>query len=349
MTTLPTSGYMSDNARTQGQMKTAFENQNSVIREILGGATSTTADISSGAFVLANDVAVVVVDTESDAASDDLTNVTQTTARDGRCMAIMSTSDNRVVVIKNGSGGAGQFSTQDGNDISLVSTRQVAHFRYNAGTTTWVEIPFADKVQINRLVGMLEESTLTIASGSVTPTRALHEIDCESGTSDDLDFLAQTNNLSFVIIHTKDTGDTITVRHNQTGTGKILLADSANATLDSPNKFILLMKKSATWEEIGRFGFSSSGLQYSIQSSGNFTAQVGDRIYIVTAAATVTLPTLAAAKATATRLVIFNETASSDVTADGDSSETILGALTLPVNPGEHVCLIPGNAEWKVA
>lgn len=348
MTALPTSGYMSNNARTQGEMKTAFENVNSVIREILGGATSTTATISSDAFVLANDIAVVVVDTEAAAATDDLRNVTQTTARDGRCVVIKSTSNNRKVVIKHAAGGSGQFSTMDSLDLTLDDTKKVAHFRYNAATTTWDEIPFIDKIQLNRLLGMAEEVSLTIASGAVIPTATLVEVDCESGLTDDLDFLTQTWPIYFVILHTKDTGDTVTVRHNQTGSGKILLSDSANATLDSPNKFILLMRKGTTWEEVGRHGFSASGLQYSSKAT-NFTAAVGDQIYICTAAAVATLPTLAAAKATATRICVFNDTASADVSFDGDGSETILGSLTYPVNPGESLTIIPGNTEWKVA
>lgn len=346
MTTLPISGYMSDNARTQGQMKTAFEAVNSVIREILGGATSGTATIASGAFTLAENIAVVVIDTESAAASDDLTNVTQTTARDGRCMLVKSTSNNRVVVIKNASGGAGQFSTQDGNDVRLDDTRKAAHFRYNAATTTWEEVPFLDRITLNRLLGMAEESSLTIASGAVIPTTSLVELDCESGTADDLDFLTQTWPVYFVIIHTKDTGDTITVRHNQTGSGKILLSDSANASLDSPNKFILLMRKGTTWEEVGRFGFTSAGLSVSSQS-GNFSAATGDNMYRCTASLTVTLPTIAAATSTATRLRFFNESAA-DVTLDGNGSETINGSLTTIVNPGESVQIMAGTSEWKV-
>lgn len=80
-------------------------------------------------------------------------------------------------------------------------------------------------------------STLTIASGSVTPTASLHLIAAESGTSDNLDTITAVNN-SFLFIKA-DSGDTIT------------LTDSGNLNADnivlSDNNIILLFCQNGQW------------------------------------------------------------------------------------------------------
>lgn len=350
MTTLPAANYPSDNSRTQGQMKTVFENICSVIREIEGGGTHGTATLSTDTFTLADNIFAVTVDTEASAASDDLRNVGQTTARAGRTVLLRCASSARNVVVKNAAGGAGQITTQDGADFTLTDTKQWIRLRYNEGLspTTWEEVDRSERIKINRLPGSLEETSTTLASDAFVASRFVHELDCESGITDNLDFITQTNDIYMVLIHTKDSGDTITVRHNQTGSGKILTTDGTNLSLDDPNKFVLLARKSTTWEEVARFNFTVAGHTREAKSS-NFTAGTGDRTYICTTAITATLPARASAASASTRLLFVNEDASAVLTLDGDGSETIDGSATLEVNPGTSITIVPGGSEWKIA
>src|SRR3990167_7519093 len=87
-----------------------------------------------------------------------------------------------------------------------------------------------------------DKSTLTIATGAITPTLDFHVVAAETGTTDELDFI-DTASLpgpsdydGWPIVLLCDTGDTITLRHNQTPAGtqrKLLLPGGANIVLES--------------------------------------------------------------------------------------------------------------------
>lgn len=115
------------------------------------------------------------------------------------------------------------------------------------------------------LLGGAAESTLTIATGSVTPTGAVHLVDTEAlGATDDLDLIAQTNTPdgSILIISSANNARVPTIRHGQTGTGQILLADSANFALANTTMFLKLKRVGTTWVEIGRsWGSSKSSFR----------------------------------------------------------------------------------------
>jgi hypothetical protein len=106
---------------------------------------------------------------------------------------------------------------------------------------------------IRELLGGEARSELTIASGSITPTGAVHTVDTESDAgSDNLDFIAQTNHpeTRFLAIRAEDPTRAVVVRHNITGTGKILLADAVNLTLTGADQWLLLMRDDTTWREM---------------------------------------------------------------------------------------------------
>lgn len=75
------------------------------------------------------------VDTESDAASDDLSTIVG--GADGEILIIRPQDDARTIVIKHG---VGNISTQSGQDITLDDTDKSAMLRYDAVKTEWLEI-----------------------------------------------------------------------------------------------------------------------------------------------------------------------------------------------------------------
>lgn len=73
------------------------------------------------------------VDTESDAASDDLDTINGSV--DGSLLYLRSNDDARTVVIKHGTG---NIATFDGADITLDDTNKVAVLVYDAGKSEWL-------------------------------------------------------------------------------------------------------------------------------------------------------------------------------------------------------------------
>lgn len=342
MTAQITAGNLSDNARTESELKTGIEAIVSLIKECLGGTDEVAKTIASDAFATDHNACAYNLDTEAAAATDNLATINATNSRVGEILLIRSVSSGRVITVKHSTG---NISTVDGADYVLKDPKQFLMLKYKG--TTWEEVARTERLFIAQLPGAATESELTIASGSVTATRAIHELQPESSTSDDLDFIVQTAmDGHLLLIHTADTGDSITVRHNQSGTGKILLSDSTNLLLDTPNKFLLLMKKGTTWEEVGRFGFTIAGLDVDYKS-GTFTAGTGHKIYVCTGSFTATLPSLASATSDNSYLTFYNE-GTDEVTIQRAGSDTIEGATTTIVLPKNKVALLPCSSEWKV-
>lgn len=109
---------------------------------------------------------------------------------------------------------------------------------------------------VAELLGGSAGTTLTIAGGIVTPTRATHSIDTEAAAAaDDLDTIVQTNHPEsrLLLLRGANAGRVPTVRHNIGGAGKILLTDGAPFVLNSTKKWLLLIRVGTTWEEVARF------------------------------------------------------------------------------------------------
>lgn len=138
-TALPSTGYLSNAARTVGEMKAALEVVRDVMSEMPGGAAAQALTISSGNITPANQASgIVVVDTEGAAASDDLANIIQTNTPDGRLLIITSADNGRDPTVKNAAGGAGQIFTGDGADVVLKTTKMYLVLRRSG--TGWQEI-----------------------------------------------------------------------------------------------------------------------------------------------------------------------------------------------------------------
>ena len=79
------------------------------------------------------------VDTEADAASDDLTTIVTTNIADGGLLLIQPENDARTVVVKNtASPAAGQWSTADGQDYALENIEDFILFKRRG--TIWEEV-----------------------------------------------------------------------------------------------------------------------------------------------------------------------------------------------------------------
>ena len=110
-------------------------------------------------------------------------------------------------------------------------------------------------------VGGNTESTLTIATGSVTPTTGVHTIDTEAAAaSDDLDIIAQTNHPDgrLLLIRPASAARVVTARHGIGGTGQLLLSGSANFALNATDKWLLLKRTGTSWAEVLRWHGSTS-------------------------------------------------------------------------------------------
>ena len=97
---------------------------------------------------------------------------------------------------------------------------------------------------------------LTISSGSVTPTRAIHSIDTESdASSDDLDTIVTTNHPEsrLLLIYPENAGRTVVVKDQAGGAGQIHTADGNDFSMDGIDKRLLLYRRGTDWYEIGRF------------------------------------------------------------------------------------------------
>lgn len=124
MATLPAANYLTDGARTEGEVKASLEAWLSATKQIPGAAqVELTNTISGGAITPTGGGGVVVIDTESAAASDDLTNIVTTNYPDGACLLLRNSNAARTVIIKHAATGAGQIFLERSADYYLDDTK----------------------------------------------------------------------------------------------------------------------------------------------------------------------------------------------------------------------------------
>lgn len=128
-----------------------------------------------------------------------------------------------------------------------------------SGSTTEAQFQSAigdlyDVVAQNALLGPAE--AIEIATDAITPTKSLITIDTESSlATDNLKFIVPTNvGQKVIIVKSTSAARVITVKHNQSGTGKILLRGATDAVLYTPDYTLILLWVDATscWVEISR-------------------------------------------------------------------------------------------------
>lgn len=99
-------------------------------------------------------------------------------------------------------------------------------------------------------------STLTIASGSITPTTGVHLVDTEAAAAtDDLTNIVQTNHPDgrLLVLMSVSSARNVVVKNAAGGTGQILTATGADFTLDDASSALILRRSGTNWVEVGRF------------------------------------------------------------------------------------------------
>jgi hypothetical protein len=119
---LPAQNYMSSNSRTEGEMKVALEDQRDALAATPGGAPSVELTIAASVVTPAVTAGDFRIDTEADAAADDLTNILQTNSWETRRIRLRCENAARVTTLKHAAGGSGQILTVDGADFALNDT-----------------------------------------------------------------------------------------------------------------------------------------------------------------------------------------------------------------------------------
>lgn len=139
MSTLPPANYLTDNARTEGEFKAGLEAMLSATKQIPGAGTPDLAvTIAAGSITPAGGGGVLVVETESLAASDDLTNIIQTNYPDGSLLLLRNNNAARVVVVKHAASGVGQIFLDRNADYVLDDAKRYLLIQRRG--TDWYEV-----------------------------------------------------------------------------------------------------------------------------------------------------------------------------------------------------------------
>lgn len=183
--------------------------------------------ISSGA--ITGDKTLITVDTEASAATDDLDTISS--PANGDVIFLKIANDARSVVIRHLGGGTGNIKTQNGKSVILSDTDKIATLIYNG--SNWIVLP-----DVNQTENYFRQ-TATIASGVITYTSAFMVLDTEASAATD-DLTTINSGVDGAILYLTSTSDSrdIVVKH---GTGNIYLGDELDITLDTTNKFLLLI------------------------------------------------------------------------------------------------------------
>jgi hypothetical protein len=138
MTALPNSNVLGNTGTTQGTFRTAIEALRSFVAESLGGSPEEAISLVSDA--MTPTVASVVVDTQSAAASDNLSIINATNFPNGRFLMIRPANAARVVNVLHNNVSTGRIITQDGQTAVLDATNKYMLLQHNAGAGQWVEV-----------------------------------------------------------------------------------------------------------------------------------------------------------------------------------------------------------------
>jgi hypothetical protein len=108
-----------------------------------------------------------------------------------------------------------------------------------------------------QLLGAAGVEALTIATGSVTPTRGTIKVDTEGAAATDTLSNIVTTNLpdgSLLLLKSNDNGRVVTVAHNDGGAGQISLQGGLDLDLNITSMQLLLQRIGSDWLEVARFG-----------------------------------------------------------------------------------------------
>lgn len=216
---------------------------------------------------------------------------------------------------------------------------------------------------IAELPGGGAESTLTIASGVITPAAnaaRIFSIDTEaSAATDDLTNidLDEVPDGALFLLRAANAGRVPTVKHAAGGDGQFSLLSSRDCVLDSTSKWLLCKRQSLLILEIARFNFRRTQLDV-LTKTGNYTllaADTGQLIANTGASGTIvlTLPSGQAglvyeAVTDAAQRIKFQAPASV-VISDGATDSAAAGFIQCAAALGQTIRLVCVTAnQWRV-
>ncbi len=139
MPAIPAAGYISDDARIEGEYKTALEDLVASVRHApWSGQVEVPVTIVGGSITPPGSAGVVVVDTEAGTSTDDLTNIVTTYYPDGAFLLVRNANAGRVVVVKHAISGIGTVQLDRGADYALDDTKKWLLIRRHG--TDWYEL-----------------------------------------------------------------------------------------------------------------------------------------------------------------------------------------------------------------
>lgn len=198
----------------------------------------------------------------------------------------------------------------------------------------------------------ITETTLTIASGAVTPPSGgggIYTIDTEAAAaSDDLTTITLTNipDGSCLIIRPASSARLVVAKHAGGGSGQMLLRTSGDCTLGDTTHWLCLKRTGTSWQELWRM----PALPWVAidTKTGSYTVTAADRNKVLDATSgTWTLTLLAVATAGIGFLLTVRNSGTGVITLDGNASETIDGATTFKLNPGHEIQIVCDGTGWK--
>ena len=250
--------YLSDADRTDAEMQVAFEQLLVYNQELTGGSGEGAELTLAGDTVqFVNGANVFPLDTESDAATDNLSfiaPVNEDDLRDGAVIGLHPVDAGRLWTVKNNVAGSGKILTRSGRDITASDPKEIFWFKYLESADTWLQISPDLTAVVDQLLGSRSVAAVGILSNVITPDRAAIKVTA-SGAQDvqRIAYGSIPNANLFLVGY--DAG-TPTLKHNTgSGDGKLIHADSADIVL-SAGKSVLYMKSGVTLVEVARFGFS---------------------------------------------------------------------------------------------
>ena len=258
MTAELTAGYISDPSRLESEMKTAFENIVSILKETLGGASegATQTVLAANTFSIVDNQNAYAIDTAGAGATDTLKWISGT-ARDGQVIVLRPYTSGRVTTIYPSAGGAGQIFTKNGRGFAMRDPKQFVLLRYKAGSPGYWEVIDNDETfRVDSMPGGQTASTITMAANSATPTQALHALDTSGGAAENCNTLAMTtanSDVQLLTLYGAAPGSRVpTLKHMAGGTGQMYMNDTADFALDNPLKSITFRRNGTQWNEVAR-------------------------------------------------------------------------------------------------
>lgn len=166
---------------------------------------------------------------------------------------------------------------------------------------------------------------LTIASGVITPTQAVHTVEtAASAATDDLDTITAGSDAQLLLIRAFHADRTVVVKSN---TGNIYTGGS-DITLDDTSKYLLFIYDSALtkWVVIGGGGGSSAVSGKVCKTVTNPSASDTHLLFDVGAARTITKVSCICYGGTSAQATLYN------AGSDGSGSTAIHSAVTCDTN-----------------